>query len=142
MRLGKSDVWAVRYSPEGARLATGIRDKTMRLWDTVMGELRGALTGHTEKIRSRGPRRDMPVRWMREISSVVFSPDGSVIASLDYDDTLHVEIVRLWDAMKGEPKRTLIGHTDWIYGLAFSPDGTTLASGSWDGTMLVWKVAD
>ena len=41
--------------------------------------------------------------------------------------------VRLWDAVTGEHKAMLTGHTDEVSSVAFSPDGTTLASGSDDG---------
>ena len=56
--------------------------------------------------------------------------------------------IRLWDAVTGEHKRTLTGHTGWVTSVAFSPDGWTLASGSGamergsgDGTILLWKIS-
>jgi WD40 repeat protein len=36
----------------------------------------------------------------------------------------------------------LLGHSDWITGLAFSPDDSLLASGSDDGTVIVWDVSN
>ncbi|BAZ20277.1 protein kinase [Kalymmatonema gypsitolerans NIES-4073] len=50
----------------------------------------------------------------------------SVIASKDSDVFL---------------KRTLTGHSDWIYSVAISPDGKTLASGSYDKTIKLWNLA-
>ena len=48
--------------------------------------------------------------------------------------------IRLWDAVTGEHKKTLQGHTDWVISVSFSPDGQTLASGSRDRTIRLWDV--
>ena len=69
------------------------------------------------------------------LDNVLFSPDGSVVASTSHDDT-----IRLWDVVTGEQRRVFAGHKGSINGIAFSPDGSTLASAGLDGTMLLWKV--
>ncbi|KUP96493.1 WD40 repeat domain-containing serine/threonine protein kinase [Thermobifida cellulosilytica] len=68
-----------------------------------------------------------------EVNSVVFSPDGSVLAGAGGDNT-----VRLWDAGTGEELAELEGHTDWVRSVAFSPDGSVLASASYDRTVRLW----
>lgn len=69
--------------------------------------------------------------------SVVFSPDGTLIASGSADTT-----IRIWDVATrtavGEP---LEGHSDAVNSVAFSPDGKHIASGSSDTTVRIWDVS-
>ena len=116
-----SSVESVSFSPDGATLASGSPDGTIRLWDVATGEPIGTLQGHAD--------------WVRSVS---FSPDGMTLASGSSDET-----VRLWDVATGAPIATLEGHTAWVLSVSFSPDGDTLASasGSGDGTVKLWDVA-
>ena len=68
--------------------------------------------------------------------NVAFSPDGTILASGGYCQTLI-----LWDVESGRRMRHLQGHTGAVRSVAFSPDGTTLASGSDDGAVALWDVA-
>ena len=70
-----------------------------------------------------------------EVTGVVFSPDGSQLASGSGDRT-----VRVWDVQTSQCQYTLEGHSGNIVSVVFSPDGSQLASGSRDRTVRVWDV--
>jgi WD40 repeat protein len=68
------------------------------------------------------------------VNSVVFSPDGNLIASGSRDG-----LIGLW-TLDGSLLNHLGGHTDAVNSVAFSPDGGSLASASDDGTVIVWGI--
>lgn len=76
------ELFAVAWSPDGTRLASGGRDQVIRLWDTTSWEEVAQLHGHTSYV------------W-----SLLFSPDGSQLASASGDYT-----VRIWDTRSREER--------------------------------------
>ncbi|KAI0059572.1 WD40 repeat-like protein [Artomyces pyxidatus] len=114
-----SVVKTVVYSPDGAYIASGSWDNTIRIWDARTGALVGEpLQGHTYSI---------------EI--VAFSPNGAYIASGSSDSTM-----RIWDAKTGAPVGQPLKHDSSVHVVVFSPDGAYIASGSRDKTIRIWKV--
>jgi len=112
-------VTSLTFSPSSRLMASGSRDATVRLWDTITGQEISKLEGHAH--------------W---VNCVTFSPDGKALASGSRDMT-----VRVWDLTTGQAVRVLNGHIDSVNSLAFSPDGKLLVSGSSDGTTKIWKTA-
>jgi parallel beta-helix repeat protein len=99
-----------------------LRDRAGNVSQTFSATIRltvTTLTGHTDPVRS-----------------VAFSPDGRLLASGSYDNT-----IKLWEVASGREVRTLTGHTGDVTSVAFSPDGRLLASGSVDDTIKLWDVA-
>jgi WD40 repeat protein len=69
------------------------------------------------------------------VRAVVFSPDGTMLASLGTD-----RLVKLWNATTGDVIHTLHGHSGNVRGVAFTSEGSKIASASNDKTIRLWKV--
>jgi WD40 repeat protein len=45
-----SSVEAVAYSPDGSRIVSGSKDKTLKIWDASSGKELATLSGHTDSV--------------------------------------------------------------------------------------------
>ncbi|KAK7694564.1 hypothetical protein QCA50_001750 [Cerrena zonata] len=71
----------------------------------------------------------------RSVSSLKFSPDGTMLASAAAD-----KLIKIWDCEKGELLDTFEGHTEGISDIAWSSDCEYLASASDDKTIRIWSM--
>ncbi len=141
--LGHADaVTSVAFSPDGSRLLTGSKDKTMRLWDIRSGNLLRRFNDDLSKGLFAA---------QCEVTAVALSPVSNIAAMGESDGT-----IRLWDVSNGKVLRRLEGHgpadtrllrkprcvtfpSVRISSLQFSPDGSLLISGGSDGTVRAWR---
>lgn len=102
---------------EGTILVSGSRDKKIKVWHLITGELIHTLEGHQDGIYA-----------------IALSEDEQIIASGSADNT-----IKLWHLETGELLNTFTGHTDTVTSLAFADKGNTLVSGSLDKTIKIWQ---
>src|SRR5262249_4819824 len=118
----KGGVFRLAYRPPDGRYlaSTGVRDGTVRVWDTS-----------TEKEVFNCPHGP------RAVLGVAYTPDGRLLASSSWGN----QTVMIWDAASGQYIRTLVRHTDELGVLAFRPpDGRQLAVAALDGTVTLREV--
>ncbi|KAF1960416.1 WD40 repeat-like protein [Byssothecium circinans] len=99
-------------------LASGSKDKTIKIWEVSSGECVQTLKGHPGSI-----------------GSVTFL-HNSMLASGSYDKT-----IKVWDTNSGNCVHTYNGHTDAVYSVVLSHDSTWLASASADKTIKIWDLS-
>ncbi len=159
--LHGAEVTSVAWSPDGAWIASGGGDSSIRFFD-FDAEDDFVLEGHTDWVRGiafspdgtwlvsggddgmvrvwdvaeRVERMSLEAHpdWVR---AVAVSPDGRCIATACDDGR-----VRIWQAEGGSLMATLEGHEGWVTALAFAPHGAWLVSGSQDRTVRCWRLSD
>lgn len=111
-------IGSISFSPDGLTLASGSRDRQIKIWDLATGNLIRSFDGDGSAV------------W-----SVTYNSDGSRLAA----GTSYWRIL-MWNLKTGELVRT-VEHDASVWSVAISKDGKTLASGSGDKTTKLWDIA-
>ncbi len=104
-------------SPDGARIATGGTDGTVRVWEAANGHCLHVLRCFPEHAA-----RDL-------VFKVAFSPNGSRLLAATFRS------VKLWDTATGVELKALTVGANNLF-LAFSPDGTRVATANQQGALV------
>lgn len=118
------EVWHVRFSPDGTKLASASKDKTAIIYDTTTFEVLHRLTEHG-----------------REVTSLAWSPDSSKLITCSKDSR-----AKVWTVGDGHCLATYEHRSgDNSYAIteaAWAPDSTTFVTASHDrkSTLCHWKL--
>jgi WD40 repeat protein len=121
-------IYGLAWSPDGQFLATAGADKMVNVWD-LSSDSAIPLTDGQPPSTSIPGHRDI-------VTSVAFSPDGTLLASGSVDATVILFDAGAYQAI-GQP---LAGHAGAVSSIAFSPDGKRLASGGYDANVILWDL--
>jgi eukaryotic-like serine/threonine-protein kinase len=119
-RMPTGMTYAVAWSPDRRRIASGGLDRTVQVWDATAGITIFIYRGHTGGV-----------------TAIAWSPDGKHIASAGLDKT-----VQVWETTTGHKIAAYEGHSGMVYAVAWSPDGKYIASTSGgDNNVHIWDAA-
>jgi WD40 repeat protein len=133
-----ASVLSLSYRFDGRRLAAGLADGSVLIYDPATGE-------QMKRLEAAAATKGFAIPLM----SVAYSKDGSRLAAstgnaLAPDNPGQIVI---WDADTGKSLLLLRGHSAVVNSVKFSPDGQRLVSASWDmnrglvGEVKLWDVA-
>jgi WD40 repeat protein len=111
-------VYSLAFSARGRFLASGSRDRTVRLWNPETAEELATLRGHTDTVVALG-----------------FTPDGRTLISAGADG-----VFKLWDVATQGLVRSFDFGIGRVRCVAISPDGLTAATGGTDHSVLLWDL--
>ena len=160
-------VYCVAVHPDGKTIASGADGGVATIWDlenaSVISDSLGlddersdddgsvaavtsdgatiVVADYNGNISVLGPTVDETFKAnLKEVMSLAFSPDGTVLASVGDDNIIQL---RTWNGTTwNSPKRSLPAQPQSITRIAFNPtDNNILTSAQGDGSTLLWDLA-
>jgi WD40 repeat protein len=122
----QTDVTTLTFATQQSLLASADDDNMILLWNLI------DLKQQSDPKSAVALKPRTFVGHQASITSLAFSPNGSMLASSSQDKT-----VRLWSVESGQPLQILVGN-DFIQLLAFNADASDLLGVSRDKTLKTW----
>lgn len=116
---GDPRMYAVKYSPDGQRIATAHMDGNVVIWN---------VTDMTEQCRFR-------ITGSFVYGAIAFSPDSRWLATGSFSGNVEV-----WDVSTAAKVCDAGRHEHYVNMVAFGKDSRTLASGGSDGVVYLWDL--
>jgi len=110
-------VVSVRFSPDGAFVASCSYDGTIKIWDAKSATEITSLKGHRASV-----------------NGLSFTKKGDKIASVSDDAT-----IRVWEPLTATEIATLIGHSESVLAAGFSSTNQ-IATASADRSLKIWDI--
>lgn len=73
------------------------------------------------------------------VNAVIFSSRGDLLITGGGETGVYGEAI-VWDVASGQPRQTLRGHRDAVFGIAISSDGRLLATTGYDRLLVIWDL--
>jgi WD40 repeat protein len=119
-RHGKG-INGLAFSPDGERLASAGKDRTVKIWNPTTGQMIKELSGFRDQLET-----------------IAFSPDGRLLATGDSSGD-----IQIWDVASGRKRGGPTGHGmgPAIWAVAFSPGGRYFAACGSPGGVTVLRTS-
>ncbi|KAI1362204.1 WD40-repeat-containing domain protein [Xylaria arbuscula] len=146
-RTSGGPIWAIEFSQDGRYLATGGRDRILRVWAVIASEEDRKAWGNEENANTENEERlsapvfrSKPAREFvgheGDILDLSWSKNNFLLSS-SMDKT-----VRLWHMSRRECLCTF-KHRDFVASIAFHPrDDRFFLAGSLDSSLRLWSIPD
>jgi hypothetical protein len=124
IETGTEGIRLLALAPQGGLVASGGRDRRVRLLDLA--------SGRTVRILDR---HRLP------ITALAFSPDGKRLASVasDWERPGPDNEIKVWEVSTGREAASARASVGLFAAVAYSPDGRRLATGDLDGRVAIWE---
>jgi platelet-activating factor acetylhydrolase IB subunit alpha len=131
-------------SPCGKMIASCSNDFSIKIWDLEKKEIKHDLREHEHVVEDVCWANSTSNEYIIKASSIEESKkqsgDSNGVVSRFVVSACRDKTIKFWDIHTSSVIFTLIGHDNWVRGLAFHPQGRYLISVSDDKTVKSWDI--